>query len=117
MIYLDEFPSPMIFSLVFTSSLPPTPSKILYSPKRAEVNTADQVPDPVGLYFYWLDPLISMALLMYGISIKDTPGSLFQISVYPSQDVIIEHLEAKKEILLYLILFFSLDLLGFSDQL
>lgn len=113
MIYLDDLPSPMIFSPpVITSSLPPTPSKILYTPKKAEVNTADQVPDPVGLYFCWLDTLISMALLMYGISIKETPGSLLQISMYPSQDVII--LRQKKKFWFFDSFFFHLTYLDFQ---
>lgn len=98
MIYLDDLPSPMVFSPpVFTSSLHPTPSKILYTPKRGEVNTAGQVSDPAGLYSCQLDPFVSMVLLMYGISIKETPGSLLQITMYPSEDAIIKYPEAKKK--------------------
>lgn len=73
-IYLDDLPSPMVFSsMVFSSSRHPTTSKILYTPKRAEVNTAAQVPDPAELYSCCLDPLISMVLLMCGKEDKTDP--------------------------------------------
>lgn len=85
MIYLDDLPIPMVFSsMVFSSSPHPTPSKILHTPKGAKVNTADQVQSPADLYSCWLDLLISMVLLMYGMSTRQAPGSLLQISTYPS---------------------------------
>lgn len=87
MIYLDDLTSPMVFSaMVFSSSVHPSPSKILYTLERAAVNTADQVPDPADLYSWWLDPLISMVLFMYEMSPRQAPGSLLQISTYLSQN-------------------------------
>lgn len=86
-IYLDDLLSPMVFSsMLFSSSLHSSPSKILCTLKRTEVNTANQLPDSAVIYSCWLDPLISIVLLMYGISTRQAPRSLLQTSMYPSQD-------------------------------
>lgn len=79
MTYLGDLLTPMVFSF----SMNPTPSKILYTSKRAKVNIADQVPDSVDLQFYLL---IAMVLLKYRMSTSQAPGSVLQIYVYPSQD-------------------------------
>lgn len=85
MIYLDDLLSPMVFySMVFSSCLHSSPSKILCTLKKKEVNTADQLPDSADIYSCWLDPLISIVLLMYGISTRQAPGSFLQTPMYPS---------------------------------
>lgn len=112
MIYLDDLTSPMVFS----SSVHPSPSKILYTPERAAVNTADQVPDPADLYSWWLDPLISMVLFMYEMSPRQAPGSLLQIATYLSQNAYYQvSWGNKRNFVPFDSFFFPLDLLRFSD--
>lgn len=79
MTYLGDLLTPMVFSF----SMNPTPSKILYTSKRVKVNIADQVPDSVDLHFYLL---IAMVLLKYRMSTNQAPTSVLQIYVYLSRD-------------------------------
>lgn len=79
MTYLGDLLTPMVFSF----SMNPTPSKILYTSKRVKVNIADQVPDSVDLQFYLL---IAMVLLKYRMSTNQAPTSVLQIYVYLSWD-------------------------------
>lgn len=102
MIYLDDLPSSVVFSYMALSSClhPPPHPKILCSPKKA--NSC------------WLDPLIWSCLCIEWA--QDRPlDHYYKFLHIPHRMLIIKYPEATKEISFFLIHFFSVDLLGFSD--
>lgn len=105
MIYSDDLPSSMVFSYMALSSC-------LHPPHHP---TPKSCAPPKKQNSCWLDLLIWSCLFMEWAQDRPLNHYIYKSLRIPHRMLINRYPEATKEILFFLIHFFSVDLLGFSD--